>query len=81
VFSPKASRRRTERDTPARAGHYHQRVAGEQLGAAHDHQDKSERKDQTGEEARNSPRKCAGPGQHHGHENRAEHDEGAGKKS
>ena len=73
------AQQRSQGDAPAGVGDDHQRIAGEELGAANDHQDETEREDEPGEKARDSPREPLGAGEHDGHEDRAERDEGACK--
>ena len=73
------AQQRGQSDAPAGPGHDHQCVAGEELGAADDHEDEAEREHEAGEEPRDPPGQRAGACQHHGHENGAQGDERAGE--
>ena len=73
------TQQRAERDPPAGVGHDHQRVPGEQFGAADDHQDQSERKRQPSQQPSHAPRQVSGAGHHNGREHRAERNESTGQ--
>lgn len=58
------TQQRPDRDAAARVSHHHERIAGEKLGAADDHKNHPQRKDQSGQQSRKTPGQVPGAGQH-----------------